>query len=53
MTQVITQEVFSQVPVPVMKPVDVLVLTPVVSPWRGSATDRGLASSCASGDDAG
>ena len=36
MPQVMTQEVFSQVPVPVVKPVDVLVLTPVVSPWRES-----------------
>ena len=36
MPQVMTQEVFSQVPVPVMKPVDVPVLTPVVSPWRES-----------------
>ena len=45
-----TQEVFRQVPVPVMKPVDVLLVKSWTESWRSSATDRGMPSSCASGN---
>ena len=58
MPQVMTQGMFKQVPVPVMKSVDVPVPTPVARPRREprrcSATDRGkMPSSRAFGDDAG
>ena len=57
MPQVMTQEVFKQVPVPVMKSVDVPVPTPVVRPWRVvevlSHRSWKTHSSRAFGDDAG